>query len=530
MLEKIELQNFLFSNQLSRTDLVKYVTKSKDKKKIKVYRNHSFELIAKTMSAYLDYADLCVDFSYSDYDDSLSFYDFENDVDAILIWIDNKRYNVKDIKSFLDNRIDDLRKKTNKPVLLGYCGEHIEFKKDGVLSFNVEELLKDIEENKLFDLRMEPFSGTRLSNEACLKLSELIGLIYIPAILKTNMKAILLDLDNTLYDGVLGEDGVEGVVLTDGHKQLQQHLKELSEKGYFLCAISKNEQKDAEELLSKRLDFPLQIKDFTKITASWNNKSEMIYDTIKFLNIGADSCLFIDDNIGEISEVSTAIPEIKYMQAKKNALETLAALKKTPGLFHFKKTNEDNLRKDDVKANAERLKIQQTLSHEDFLKQLEMQVKIICNDTDGIERIAQLSGKTNQFIFTYQRYSVNDIINIMNDNNKVVVSIHLKDKLSDSGMIGGIVLAKENNVAILEECFVSCRALGRGIDDLIVLNAINVGMKKLDVSKLKVNFIEGERNEPARLFVEKFLKQYRSEAEFVAPQKTMLVNFVYGEK
>ncbi len=530
MLDKIKLQRFLFSDAPNRVDLLKYIPSSKNTKKIRVYRNHSFELIAKAMPAYLDYANLSVDFSYSDYDDSLSFFDFDDNADAILIWIDTERYKAIDIKSFIENRLNDLRKKTSNPILVGYCGEPFNLNITGVISFNVEEVLKDISSDNLYDLRMEPFSGTRLSNASCLKLSEIIGLIYIPAIIKPNMKAIFVDLDNTLYDGVLGENGINGVNLTDGHRQLQEHLKILADKSFFLCVVSKNNQQDVERMFEDRKDFPLKLSDFTKVTASWKPKSQMIQETLKFLNIGADSCLFIDDNIGEISEVSTSIPEINYIHADINAQNTLKILAKFPGFYKSICSREDDLRKDDVKANAERLKIQQNMSHEEFLKQLQMQVRIICNDYKGIERIAQLSGKTNQFIFTYQRYTVDDVISIMNNPNKVVVSFHLKDNLSDSGMIGALILAKDGDIAIVEECFVSCRALGRGIDDLIILNAIKEGLNKLQTTKLKVNFVLGERNEPARLFVENFLKQYSHGDEFTEPQETSLVKFIYGEE
>ena len=124
-LDKISLQKFLFEQEPARTDLLKYVTQSTNKKRIKVYRNHSFELIANTIKAYLDYADLNINFEYSDYDDSLSFIDFDDTVDAVLLWVDADRYNIDHLETFINNRIKELRTHYSKPILLGVLGKQI---------------------------------------------------------------------------------------------------------------------------------------------------------------------------------------------------------------------------------------------------------------------------------------------------------------------------------------------------------------------------------------------------------------------
>ena len=529
MTDLLNLQHFLFEQTPSRIELLKYQSTTSGKKKVRVFRNHSFELIAKTMNAYLDYSGLGIDFSYSDYDDSFSFSDFDNTADCILIWADAQRYKEIDISSFFAERINTLRQKYAKPVILAVTGNKIKLNIPDV--FVVDLLSVEQKFGKDFlDLKMEPFTGTRLSQTACLYLSERFGLKYFPAVLKPALKAVFVDLDNTLYQGVLGEDGISGVTLTPGHKILQEKLKGLVTQGIFLCAVSKNNQADVEKMFAERKDFPLKSSDFTKMTASWRSKSEMISETLNFLNIGADSSVFIDDNIGEISEVSAALPQIRYILANSDAEKTINILDRSPGFIQFNATKEDSLRKNDVQANEERRKLQATLSHDDFLRRLKMELRILCDDVAGKERIAQLAGKTNQFIFNYKRYSLSEIEKLMADKNAVVVSLHLKDTLSDSGMIGALVLKKENDTAVLEECFISCRALGRGIDDLIIFKAIECGLQKLEASKLQVLFQNGERNEPARLFFEKHLSDFKLPHLFEKVPQTDLISFVYGEE
>lgn len=529
MSDLLELQRFLFEKTPTRMELLKYPCQHKNKK-VYVFRNHSFELIEKTINAYLDYAGIGIDFSYSNYDDSFSFSGFDNTADCVLIWVDAQRYREIDLSAFFKGRIAELRPSYDGSVIFAVTGDSVSINMNGVLDVDLS-LVEEKFGSAFFDLKMEPFTGTRLSQNACLYLSKLFGLKYFPAVLSPAMKAIFVDLDNTLYKGVLGEDGISGIVLTSEHKELQEKLKNLASQGVFLCAVSKNDVSDVKKMFTARNDFPLNVQDFTKISASWRTKSQMIAETLAFLNIGADSALFIDDNIGEISEVSAAFPQIKYILAYDgDAGKTAEILDSFPGFIEFSATKEDGLRKNDVQANEERRKLQETLSHDEFLRRLKMQVRILCNDEAGKKRIAQLAGKTNQFIFNYKRYTLPEIEKLMLDENSVVVSLHLKDNLSDSGMIGALVLKKSGCTAVMEECFISCRALGRGIDDLIVFKAIECGLKKLGINDLQVLFKNGERNEPAQLFFEKYLSDFKMPHPFKALAETDLVSFVYGEE
>ena len=521
----IDLQKYLFDHVPLRSELIKIDNDCVQKYSIKVFRNHSFELISSVIHAYLKYAGMNIEFHYSDYDDSFSFFDFSDTEDAVLLWMDLSRYAVDDVESFVADRVKDIKNRTSKPVLVVTTGRRISLGKD-IFSFDLDSLEQEIGEG-FFDLKREGLTGTKLSNKACLAAARELGTKYLPALFRPALKAIVVDLDNTLYKGVLGEDGIEGIELTSAHAALQKKLTELAAQGFFICVVSKNDQSDVEKMFDLRSDFPLQKSALTFIIASWQAKSKSILDIAARLNIGTDSILFIDDNMGELSEVSSRIPDIHLLHAQDDASATLRALSCFPGLLKVFQNREDTLRQSDVQANEQRRKLQENLSHEEYLRNLGMELCILLDDEAGKARIAELSNKTNQFIFTYRRYTFAQVEALIAGRNSVIVSLHLRDKLSDSGMIGALVLVREGDTAVLDEMYISCRALGRGIDDIIIFEAIGDGLKKLSVNKLQVNFIRGERNRPAEMFYQQYLSGYAAPAMFEPRPQSDLVNIIH---
>ena len=510
---RIKLQNFLFEESPTRLELVEYKPQSTKKFKIGVYRNHSFEMVANSMKAYLDYANISADFIYSDYDDSLSFINIDSSVDMMIVWLDLKRYKTNDVESFLNERIDVLIDMFKKPVLVVPFDGNLKLKNNKVVSVELNEI-KDKLGTNYYDSRMEQFSGTRLSARACVQVACILGLKYIPAVLNPALKVIALDLDNTLYSGVLGEDGPNGIVLTDGHKSLQETLKNLTRQGFILCAASKNNEDDVKNMFNLRHDFPLRIDDFTKICSSWNNKSDMISEIAKSINISSDAILFIDDNIGEILEVCEVHTGIKIILAKDDANITNNVLKNFSGLLKLNVQREDALRSVDLMANELRDDMKKNLSREEFLKSLNTKLIFTLNDLSQAGRVSELAGKTNQFIFSYKRYSLAEVEDHMKNN--LVVTISLNDNLSDSGIIGALCFKCDGKSTVMDECFVSCRALGRGIDEIIVLKSVSIACQWFEHNRLRIEFKKGERNIPAESFMNTYFKDYiKSQNEFV---------------
>ncbi|MFD1802235.1 HAD-IIIC family phosphatase [Mixta tenebrionis] len=508
-----DLQDFIFESNPGRQQLINYTARSNSEAyKIYVYRNHSFEMIEKTISAFLDYANLTIDFDYSDYDDSLTFFDLDLGSDLLIIWLDLSRYQ-SDFEVFIKERLAFLKSIYKKDILFCFYGGSISLCDPQITLYDISKWANVLGE-KYQDLRLEKFSGTKMSMDLITTVSKDLGLNYLPSLLKPSIKCIVLDLDNTLYRGVLGEDGINNIELTKAHALLQERLAELAKSGFFICIASKNDQRDVNKLLSERKDFLINDTNITICKASWEPKAQAICDIAEKLNIGINSILFIDDNIGELISVQQAHPEIRTILAKENAEITLEILNNYPGLFKKGRTNEDSLRSLDSKANQVRQRIIDNTSKEDFIKQMNIELDFLVNPVNEIYRISELSNKTNQFIFNYRRYTTAEIEEIMNNN--VIVAVSVKDKLSESGIVGVVILKNDlqNDWIDLDECFVSCRALGRGIDDIIVLGAISVGLKKLGKIKLHSKIAVGDRNLPAIQFFEKHLSQFKSPSVF----------------
>ena len=475
--------------------------------RIGVYRNHNFELVEHVISPYLAFAGMDAEFIYSDYDDALTFFNLDTSVNALIIWLDISRY--KNIAiSFFSERMKVLQSIYKKPIIfVGVCGQGNILVEQNILNVDTSQIYEELGD-RFLDVSKERFTGTKLSSQACIKIAQILGTKYLPAALQPILKAIIVDLDNTLYKGVLGEDGIAGITLSKGHIKLQNHLKTLSQQGFFLCIASKNEIIDVENLFETRMDFPLSKKDFTKICASWSDKSDSISQTAAFLNIHPSSMLFIDDNPGELFTASLAHPDMKLLRAYPAAEKTLDVLEIYPGLLKNKLQSEDFLRSEDVKANQSRNKLRDQMSQEEYLKALDIVVNIHINPQHLAQRVSELSNKTNQFIFNYMRYQHTDILQRMQSSHSTVVTASLKDKLSDSGMISSCIVVLKNDHLEIEDLFVSCRALGRGLDEMIVLGSIQVACDTLQCNKIRVKFIKGERNTPAENFVANYLKPY----------------------
>ncbi|MBQ3034620.1 MAG: HAD-IIIC family phosphatase [Alphaproteobacteria bacterium] len=503
------MQNFIFENKLTRNELLNYSSKSENNKKFKIsiYRNHSFELVENTIVPFLDYANIQADFIYSDYDDSLSFLNLDLNSDLVILWLDFTRYNNEKIDEFIQERVKYLTGIYSKKILFVPFESNLKIENNSIINYNLSKIKENLGERYL-DLRLEKFSGTKLSPKALIEISKDLGLNYIPSILLPNIKALVFDLDNTLYKGVLGEDGINGVELTPEHKKLQEHIVELSKQGFFICLASKNEEDDVLKMFEERKDFPLQLKHIAKHYISWEEKSNAVTEIAKFLNIGIDSILFVDDNMGEIISMLNIHPQIKYILAKDNADITLEILKNYPTMLKLNIKDEDKIRAKDTQANEQRQLLKQTLSKEEYIKSLEIKLTYSINKKDQIARISELANKTNQFICNYKRYSESEIENLMNNKNSIVISTKLEDKLSDSGIIGVCVLKNNENHLEMEECFISCRALGRGIDDNIVFFPIKLALDKFNKTNLKIDFQIGERNKPAQNFLEENLADF----------------------
>ncbi len=503
----IDLQELLFQSEVSRRELTELdVAQFKDLSplNITILRNHSFELIAKQLTPFLAYSNFEAAYTFSDYDDSLSFLNVDQDTNLVILWIDLARYQAESLDEFLKIRLGDLRKKFNAPLLVLTIQGPANFPYAELGIYSVEQILGN--KQKIIDGRLQAIAGSPLSFPAQAKLAKKLGLEIIPSLLIQRTKCIVLDLDNTLYEGVLAEDGPRAVNLSEGHIALQEHLLELANKGVLLCVASKNDYNDVTELFEQRNDFPLKLENFLHIGASWEPKSKTISSIEDLTNTTSDSYIFIDDNIAELFEVQTQHQQIRPILAKPQAHQTLEILRAQPGL-QTKSAGifEASIRKEDILANSARLSKQQELTFEEYLKSLDVTLTFEINPMDKVARITELASKTNQFIFTYLRPSLQQVTESISNSDKLIVTVDVQDSLSQSGTVAALFMTIENEVLKLDELVMSCRALGRGLEEEIVLEAIKFAQESSSCQNIEIDFVTGPRNVPAKNFYNEHL-------------------------
>ena len=527
-LKKADRQQYLFKSLPKRTELLKLKSELPCQEiSIRIHRNHSFESVASAIDPFLEFAGYRALFSYSDYDDSLSFTSCEDSVSIEIIWLDYDRYFSNDANnldffiSWLADRIGALRKISKAPILINdwpgvgendrvaqdYNQRLIDLVKDlpGVRICSQRDILAELGD-KFFDARSAKLTGTTWSDRACILNARQFAAQWLPASLSPRLKAIVVDLDLTLYEGVLGEDGVAGVVLTAAHLQLQQELLRLKESGIFLAIASRNEQQDVEELFRSRPDFPLKLADFAAIEVNWQDKAANITKIADSLRIGIDAILFVDDNPGEIAKVSEQLPTIWTLLAS-HQLPTVDILKFYPRLWAWEKTNVDNLRLADLQATSVRDSLVATAQNvEDYWQALQVELDFHVNPSAQLVRLSELSQKTNQFNLTLARLSDVELSDYLDRSNWIVVGIHLRDRLSDSGTIGLVVGERVDKLLVIRELCISCRALGRHLEDIMIGYALDRMIDLFDTSTVVFKYQKAPRNDPALKWLEQFTK------------------------
>ena len=321
----------------------------------------------------------------------------------------------------------------------------------------------------------------------------------IKSIYGKNKKAIALDLDNTLWGGVIGDDGVNGIkigsetAIGEAYEDFQKYIKNLKDIGIILTIDSKNDLENALEGLSHP-SMILHKDDFFTIKSNWNLKSNNILESAREINIGEDSFVFIDDNPVERELVrsqlqNVAVPEIgdkielfKNFIDRNNYFEIISLSK------------EDLERAKYYQDNQNREKEQQNYSnYSDYLKSLDMIAEIDEAKEIYLERIYQLINKTNQFNLTTKRYTKSEVEEIYKDPNQILLYGKLKDKFGDNGLISIIIGKQVRDVMEIPLWIMSCRVLKRDME-IAMLNELVDLAKKRGIKKLRGTYIPSKKN------------------------------------
>lgn len=312
----------------------------------------------------------------------------------------------------------------------------------------------------------------------------------IKSALGKNKKSVVLDLDNTLWGGIIGDDGVEGIAIGNeqprgmSYTEFQQYLKNLTGLGIMLNVASKNEEKIAKQGFSERKEAPLEVDDFICFKANWEPKHLNIHNIAKEINIGEDSLVFIDDNPAEREIVRTQLPLVTVPEV--HAPEEYIKAIDRRGFFEITSFTKDDAKRNEMyKQNAQRAASEAAFAdYKDYLLSLDMTGEIGPFSHRHLERITQLINKTNQFNFTTRRYTSGETEEIT-DNPDKYISVYAKliDKFGDNGITTVRIASLDGEVANMDLWVMSCRVFKRDLElavfDYIVRQCQTRGIKKI---------------------------------------------------
>jgi FkbH-like protein len=324
---------------------------------------------------------------------------------------------------------------------------------------------------------------------------------YVRALTGKVKKCIILDCDNTLWKGIVGESELSALLVgqtgypSEAFHKFQLFVHQLSSKGVIVALCSKNNEEDVWRVFNSHPGMVLQKKDITTYRINWLNKADNIKEISYDLNLGLDSFVFIDDSQFECNLIIETLPEVDVIQMRDNPLEVIREVIER-GLFdQYTITDEDKKRKLMYAGEVKRKKNKANIINlQQYLKSLKIKVSIVADDVENIPRISQLTQKTNQFNCTTKRYSEANISAFMSSNDTKVFSLQVKDKFGDLGIVGVIITDRRNESDILIDTFLmSCRALGREIEN-IFLSAVCLHFKQHGTLNITSTYIPTQKN------------------------------------
>ena len=349
------------------------------------------------------------------------------------------------------------------------------------------------QDNRLYSLTKQPFSMSTIPPLVKSITNNIISSLGI------SKKVIVIDLDNTIWGGIIGDDGIKGIELGDETPEgeafirFQKYLKKLSENGLILCVCSKNDEKIAEEVFEKHKNMVLKLDDISVFVANYNDKASNIKKISKKLNLGLDSFVFIDDSQIECSIVKKELPDVSVVNLGNDPSEFIKTIEKL-NLFNFR-----NITDEDINRVQSYKKIGQ-LNLRKFLKDLKPIISFQKVNNKSVIRGSQLIAKTNQFKFNSKTYSEKELIKRKNET----LLINFQDNIQNYGIISSLVFSinKKKQLLEIKNWVMSCRVFSRRIENF-VLKYLTDKAKKNNCKDLYFNFEITKKN----IYLQNFLKK-----------------------
>jgi len=322
-------------------------------------------------------------------------------------------------------------------------------------------------------------------------------------------KVIVLDCDETLWKGICGEDGPEGVSLDPPRRALQEFMLAQHQAGMLLCLCSKNNEEDVLETFRLHSEMPLRLEHFVARRINWEPKSANLRELAEELQLGLDTFIFVDDHPQECAEVQANRPEVLSLCLPSPAELIPGFLKHIWAFDHIKTTEEDRQRTQLYMQQIERAKLEkQSSSFAEFIASLALDIRISPMKLEQLSRVAQLTQRTNQMNASLIRRSEADIQSLLKEPNTECLTVEVTDRFGSYGLTGVVIYQTEAAALKVDTFLLSCRVLGRGVEHRVLARLGEIACSK-GLSRLDVPFIPGQRNRPALLFLESVGAQYK---------------------
>ena len=374
-----------------------------------------------------------------------------------------------------------------------------------VFIYDFNEFVMKFGEYNVFNYQDYFFGDIKISIDYIPKFADEL-LRYVNAVMGITKKCIVLDLDNTLWGGVIGEDGFDNIKLGDdpvgrSFVEFQKRLLALNQRGIILAINSKNNFEDAMEVIKKHPSMILREDNFACMKINWDDKVTNLQEISKELNIGLDSMVFFDDDLINQEFVKTSLPEVLVVELQNDSSQFAQIITEMKEFDVLKITEEDVKRNEMYLVQKKRTELKNKIvDFDEFLKQMNIEVNIKKADSFTIPRISQLTLKTNQFNLTTKRYQQEEISSFSSDKDRIIECVQVSDKFGDNGITGVYIIEKKDSKEwIIDTFLLSCRIMGRKVEEAMLYQIIEKA-KNLGIKRIKGKFIPTKKNKPAENF------------------------------
>ncbi len=378
-------------------------------------------------------------------------------------------------------------------ALLEVCSEI-----DNVFCLDLVSVLSNLGYSTGFNQRQWEIAKAPLGSKLLIPLAKEYGK-FLRALNGASRKCLILDCDGTLWGGILGEDGSAGIKIgssypSSSYVNFQQQILNLYNRGVILAICSKNNEEDVLDVLENHASMILRKHHFASLQINWDDKATNILRIAKELNIGVDSLVFADDNEFECDWIKSQLPEVKVLHLKGDPA-LFQSILCAPGYFDSLTFSEEDKGKTEMYQSENKRKelLVTTASYEDYLIELKIKAQIESARPDDLARVAQLTQKTNQFNLTTLRYTEDNIKELAESKDSDIYTLKVSDKISDLGLIGVAIVKYEGGTMLIDSFLMSCRALGRGLENALLAFLINSGAEK-GANKVIGRYVPSKKN------------------------------------